>query len=85
MKKSHTYEEGEAHLRISFWHLSMNLKNKLLKKVLKSDNKKQNNFNIYRVVSFKKKKKKERKTPVDITIKILMIWSIVLEIWSIKY
>ena len=27
-KKSHTCEEGEAHLRISFWHLLMNLKNK---------------------------------------------------------
>ena len=26
--KSHTCEEGEAHLRISFWHLLMNLKNK---------------------------------------------------------
>ena len=23
-KKSHTYEEGGAHLRISFWHLLMN-------------------------------------------------------------
>ena len=28
MKKSHTCEEGGAHLRISFWHLLMNLKNK---------------------------------------------------------
>ena len=27
-KKSHKCEEGGAHLRISFWHLSMNLKNK---------------------------------------------------------
>ena len=27
-KKSHTCEEGGAHLRISFWHLLMNLKNK---------------------------------------------------------
>ena len=26
--KSHTSEEGGAHLRISFWHLLMNLKNK---------------------------------------------------------
>ena len=34
-KKSHTCEGG-AHLRISFWHLLMNLKNKLLlKKLLK--------------------------------------------------
>ena len=24
MKKSHTCEEGGAHLRISFWHLLMN-------------------------------------------------------------
>ena len=28
MKKSHTCEEGGAHLRISFWHLLMHLKNK---------------------------------------------------------
>ena len=27
LKKSHTCEEGGAHLRISFWHLLMNLKN----------------------------------------------------------
>ena len=27
-KKSHKCEEGGAHLRISFWYLSMNLKNK---------------------------------------------------------
>ena len=39
-KKSHTCEEGGAHLRISFWHLLMNLKNKLLlKKLLKWANK----------------------------------------------
>ena len=64
-------EEGGVHLRISFQHLLMNLKNKsLLKKLLNWANKKQNNFNIYNVVFFLKK---ERKTPVDITIKILMI------------
>ena len=46
-------------LRISFWHLLMNLKNKkLFKKLLKWANKRQNNFNIYNVV-FKKKKKKK--------------------------
>ena len=28
VKKSHTCEEGGAHLTISFWHLLMNLKNK---------------------------------------------------------
>ena len=27
-KKSHRCEEGGTHLRISFWHLLMNLKNK---------------------------------------------------------
>ena len=31
-KKSHTCEVGEAHLRISFWHLLMNLKKKIIKK-----------------------------------------------------
>ena len=29
-KKSHTYQEGGAKLRISFWHLLINLKNKYL-------------------------------------------------------
>ena len=49
-KKSHTCEEGGAHLRISFWYLLMNnylLNNYLLKKLLKWANEKQNNFNIY--------------------------------------
>ena len=31
-KKSHTWEKGGAHLRISFWHLLKNLKNKLFLK-----------------------------------------------------
>ena len=39
-KKSHTCEEGGAHLRISFWHSLMNLKKKLLlKKTVKVGNK----------------------------------------------
>ena len=72
MKRSHTCEEGGAHLRISFWYLLMNLKNKLLERLLKWDNKKQNNFNIYNV-AFLKKKKRKRTESVDIIIKILMI------------
>ena len=49
IKKSHTCEGG-AHVRISFWHLLMNLKDKhLFKKLLKWVNKKQNNFNNYNV------------------------------------
>ena len=36
--KSHTCEEGGAHLRISFWHLLMNLKNKIIiKKTVEVD------------------------------------------------
>ena len=59
VKKSHTCEEGGAQLRISFWHLLMNLKIKYLsKKMLKWANKKQNNFNIYNAVFLKKKIKK---------------------------
>ena len=63
MKKSHTCKESGTNLAISFWHLLVNLKNKLLKKLLKWANKKQNNFSIYNVASFfkKKKEKKERK------------------------
>ena len=52
-QKSQTCEEGEAHLRISVWHLLTKLKNNyLLKKLLKWANKKCKNFNIYNVVFF---------------------------------
>ena len=48
LKENCTCKEGRAHLRISFWHLLTNLKNKyLFKKLLKWANRKQNNFNIY--------------------------------------
>ena len=33
VKKSHTCEEGGAQLRISVWHLLMNLKNNYLLKI----------------------------------------------------
>ena len=57
-KKSHTCEEGGAHLKIYFWHLLINLKNKyLFEKMLKLANKKENNFNIYNA-AFKIKNKK---------------------------
>ena len=70
-KKSHACKEGRAHLRISFLHSLMNLKNKyLLKQLLKWANKKENNFNIY---NFEFLKKKQRKTSVDIIIKISMM------------
>ena len=40
-KKSHTCEGGGADLKISFWHLVINLKNQyLLKKTVKWANKK---------------------------------------------
>ena len=52
-----------GHLRISVWHLSMNLKNKyLLKKLLKWANKKQNNFYIYNAALKKKTKIKTKNT-----------------------
>ena len=55
-EKSHTCEEGGTHLRVSVWHLLMNLKNNyLLKKFLKWANKKFKYFNIY-----KNKKKKNK-------------------------
>ena len=74
-KKSHTSEEGGAHLKIYFWHLLINLKSKyLFEKMLKLANKKENNFNIYNP-AFKTKDKK----PGDIIIlhlrnKNLRIW-----------
>ena len=48
-EKSHTCEEGGANLRISVRHLSIYLKKKLLKKLLKWANKKHKNFNNYNV------------------------------------
>ena len=62
-KKWHTCEEGGTHLRISFWNLLMNLKNKLLKKLLKWANKNKIIVIFTRLI--------------DIIIKTLMIWSTV--------
>ena len=61
IKKSHICEEGGgAHLRISVWHLLINLKNNyLLQKLLEWTNKISKSFNIYNVVF---KKKIEKKT-----------------------
>ena len=57
LQKSHTCEEGEVHLRITVWHLLMNLKNNyLLKRTIGVLN-----FNICNVV-LKKKRKKEKNT-----------------------
>ena len=51
--------KGGAHLRISVWHLLMNLKNNyLFKKLLKWINKKCKNFNIYIVAFFLKNNEK---------------------------
>ena len=59
LKKLHTCEEFGAQLRIYFWHLLMNLKNKyLLKILLKWTNKKQNDFNIYNAPHFLKEMKR---------------------------
>ena len=54
-KKSPPFEEGGTHLRISAWHLLMNLKNNYsLKKLLKWAKKCKKNNNIYNVIFFKK-------------------------------
>ena len=55
--KAHTCEGG-AHLRISFWNLLMNLKNKLLKKLLKWANKNKKNL-IFTMLHFIKKYKEK--------------------------
>ena len=76
LSKSHTCEEGRAHLRISVWHLLMNLKNNyLLKKLLKWANKKCKNFNIYNNVLFKKTKEKHLEISLFYTCvpKLMMI------------
>ena len=65
-KKSHTLEEGGAHLRISVLYLLMNLKNNCLwKNLLMWANKKRKKLNIFNVVFFKENK---RKTPGGIII-----------------
>ena len=84
-EKSHTCQEGGVHLRISFWHLLMNLKKQiLLKQLLKWANKKQNNFNIYNVALFLKNKEKHLEiSSFDTCVpKITIIWSTVPRIWS---
>ena len=50
IEKSHTCEEGGAHLRISFWHLLMNLKNNYLLKNCTSRPAKKKIYNIYNVI-----------------------------------
>ena len=42
LKKSHTYEEGGAHLRISFWHLLMNFEKLKKSEFWKKKKKKKN-------------------------------------------
>ena len=60
LEKSHTFEEGGAHLRLSVWDLLINLKNNyLLKKLLKWANRKCKDFSIYDVAFIKKQKKKQ--------------------------
>ena len=70
MEKSHTCEEGEAQLRICFWHLLMNFE--------KSEN--QN----FEKIKKKKKKKKLLETSIFYTCvpKTTIIWSTVPEIRS---
>ena len=67
-----------GHLRIFFWHLLMNLiKNYLLKKLLKWDNKNVRIL-IFANVVFKKKTKKKKHQDISFYTcvpKILMIWS----------
>ena len=59
-KKNTQMWQVEAHLRISFWYLLINLKsNYLLKKLLKWAYKKQTNYNTYNVAFLKKIKKKK--------------------------
>ena len=59
LEKSHTFEEGGAHLRLSVWDLLINLKNNyLLKKLLKWANRKCKDFSIYNVAFIKKQQKK---------------------------
>ena len=82
--------KNRAHLKVGYtsefvWHLLMNLKNNhLLKKLLKWAKKKCKNFSIYNVVLLKKNKEKhlERSLFYTCVPKILMIWSILLEIYS---
>ena len=64
--KSHTCE-AMAYLRISFWYLQMNLKNKyLFKKLLKLANKKQKNL-IFTMLHFLKKNNKEKHLEISLS------------------
>ena len=84
-KKSHTCEEGVAHLRIFFWCLLMDLKNKyLLKNLLKWANKKCNNFNIYRAVFFLKNKEKNPGNIIILHLCTKNIVDMVYNSWDIE-
>ena len=65
-KNPHAYEEGGPHLRISFWHLLMNLKNNYLLKKCWNEPIKNKIISLFTMLHFLFKK--ERKTPVDIII-----------------
>ena len=86
IKKSHLREEGGAHLRISVWHLLMDLKNNYLLKNCWSGPIK----NVRMLIStrlYLKKKNKEKHLEVSLHYtcvpKILIIWSTAPEILSV--
>ena len=56
-KKKHRCEEGEGHLRISFWYLLMNLKNNYLQKTCLSDPIRKKTITIFTMLHFFFKKK----------------------------
>ena len=64
-QKSHTFEEDRLHLRISFWHLLMNLKNNYLLKNRWIEPIKNVRFLIYKMLCFLSK---EKNTMGDIII-----------------
>ena len=77
-KKSHKCKERRAQLRISVWHLLMNVKkNYSLKKLLKWADKKCKNFDINNIVSFLKNQEKHLEISLfyNCVPKRLMIYS----------
>ena len=74
--KNYTREESGAHLKISFWHLLLNLKNKYLLKKCWNGPRKSKIILIFAMLHLKKKINKHQKISLFYTCvpKILMIW-----------
>ena len=83
-KKKNTCEEDRAQIRISVWHLLMNLKNNYsLKKLLNWTNKKCKNFIFNSIVFFFSKKKEKHLEKIPHLIVFPDVYTVNTLVWEI--